>query len=120
MVSYMTFGLSFSYFTFSLQIPFSLRSLSDSDDSTDLRDMEDWPIPPDYKHRWLPMRGVSIDNCPMRMGLNCSGIAQWQCATIAHYSLFYNLEYRRIPPNPSLRVLLLRCCLLYLFAVMET
>jgi hypothetical protein len=65
-----------------------------------VRDMDEWPTPPDYKHRWLPMRGVPIDNCPMRMGLNCSGIPQWQCATIAHYSLFYNLEYR-IPPQPQ-------------------
>lgn len=60
-------------------------------------DMSEWPAPPEYKHRWLPMRGVGIDNCPMRRGLNCSGVGQWQCATIAHYSLFYNLEYRTSP-----------------------
>lgn len=56
--------------------------------------MREWPRPPEYKHRWLPMRDAIIDDCPMRAGLNCSSQPQWQCAAIAHYTLFYHLENR--------------------------
>lgn len=56
--------------------------------------MDYWPAPPKYRHRWLPMRDAIIDDCPMRAGLNCSGEPQWQCAAIAHYSLFQHLEDR--------------------------
>jgi hypothetical protein len=60
---------------------------------------EDWPSPPEYKHRWLPMRAGTLEDTPMRSGLNCSGEPQWQCATIAHYSLLYHLENRTLPPS---------------------
>ena len=53
---------------------------------------DDWPPPPEYKHRWLPMRGATIDDCPIRNGLSCSGQPKWQCAAIAHYSFFRHLE----------------------------
>jgi hypothetical protein len=33
-----------------------------------------------------------MDDCPLRTGLHCSGLAQWMCAAIAHYDLFYHLE----------------------------
>ena len=58
----------------------------------DVRSMEQWLAPPEYKHRWLPMRGATIDNCPIRDALECSGRPQWECATIVHYTLFQHLE----------------------------
>ena len=61
--------------------------------------MGDWPEPPQYKHRWLPMRESTIDDCPIRDGLDCSHHSQWQCAAIAHYSLFHHLE-QRTPQQP--------------------
>jgi hypothetical protein len=57
----------------------------------------DWPQPPIYKHRWLPMRGATMDDCPLRNGIDCSGVPQWQCAAIAHYSFFTHLENRILP-----------------------
>ena len=59
--------------------------------------MDVWPHPPEYKHRWLPMKEAILDDCPMRSGLDCWGQPQWQCATIAHYSLFWHLETRPYP-----------------------
>jgi len=44
------------------------------------------------------MRAGTLEDTPMRAGLNCSGEPQWQCATIAHYSLLYHLENRTTPP----------------------
>ena len=50
-------------------------------------------IAPDYKHCWLPMQGGTLDDTPIRNGLHeCSGADKWQCAAIAHYSLFSHLE----------------------------
>jgi hypothetical protein len=63
----------------------------------EVKSMQDWPEPPEYKHRWLPMRGSTIDDCPMRRGLNCSDKPQWQCAAIAHYSLLAHLEQCTFP-----------------------
>ena len=54
--------------------------------------MDDWPTPPEYPHRWLPMRAATIDNCPMQTGLSSSDKPQWYCSVIAHYSLFHHLE----------------------------
>ena len=45
------------------------------------------------------MRAGTLEDTPMRAGLNCSGEPQWQCATIAHYSLLYHLENRTLPPS---------------------
>jgi hypothetical protein len=59
--------------------------------------MDDWPAAPEYKHRWLPMRNGIVDDCPLRQGIECSGKPRWQCAVIAHYSLFQHLEDRRHP-----------------------
>jgi hypothetical protein len=53
---------------------------------------EDWPEPPEYKHRWLPMRHANPDDTPLRNGLNCSNLPQWQCSTLAHYSFLQHLE----------------------------
>jgi hypothetical protein len=61
-----------------------------------VRSMNEFPVPPDYKHRWLPMRNATIDDCPIREGIDCSGRPRWECATIAHYSFFQHLENR--PP----------------------
>jgi hypothetical protein len=58
----------------------------------EVKSFDDWPTPPEYKHRWLPMRGASSDDCPIRDGLACSGQPQWQCAAIAHYTFFQHLE----------------------------
>ena len=61
---------------------------------------DDWNPPPKYKHRWLPMRSANRDDTPLRDGLNCSGLPQWQCGVLAHYSFFQNLETGN-PPSPS-------------------
>jgi|SRR5579862_2505175 len=58
----------------------------------EVKTMDDWIDPPKHRHRWLPMRNSTIDDCPMRSGLNCSGQPQWQCAAIAHMTLFARLE----------------------------
>jgi len=65
-------------------------------DVEEVPDMAEWRQPPRYKHRWLPMRGAKIDDCPMRSGLHCSNQPQWQCAAIAHYTLFQHLENRTL------------------------
>ena len=62
----------------------------------------DWIEPPEYRHRWLPMRDGKMDDCPLRTGLSCSGLAQWMCAAIAHYDLFYHLENGRTPSPHNL------------------
>jgi hypothetical protein len=55
------------------------------------------PTPPPYKHCWLPMRGATLEDTAIRDGLeNCSHVAKWQCAAIAHYSFFYRLEQSTI------------------------
>ena len=52
----------------------------------------DFYMPPDYKHRWLPMPGGILDDTPIRNGIDdCSGVNRWQCGVIAHYSLFEHL-----------------------------
>ena len=58
----------------------------------EVQTMADWPEPPEFRHRWLPMRNATIDDCPMRAGLNCSGRPQWECAAIGHMTLFAHLE----------------------------
>jgi hypothetical protein len=70
----------------------------------EVKSMSEWPEPPDFKHRWLPMRSATIDDCPMRKGLNCSDKPQWQCAAIAHYSLLYHIEQSIPSPLSALTI----------------
>jgi hypothetical protein len=69
-------------------------SVLPTSDVVDVPNMDHWPEPPEYQHRWLPMRQATIDDCPMRSGLNCSGQPQWQCAAIAHMSFLTHVENR--------------------------
>ena len=65
---------------------------------------EDWLPPPPYKHRWLPMRNSTLDDCPIRNGMTCSSLPQWQCAAIAHYTFFARLEEEQTGSGKGLAV----------------